>query len=32
MEAMGDGGRHRQSEKSDGRVVVKPEGGFDIKI
>ena len=28
----GKGGRRRNSKQADGRVVVKPEGGFDIKI
>lgn len=29
---QGDGGRHRKSRQEDGCVVIKPEGGFDIKI
>ena len=29
---QGDGGRRRNPKEADGRVVVKPEGGFDIKI
>ena len=29
---QGNGGRRRNSKQADGRVVVKPEGGFDIKI
>lgn len=29
---QGDGGSHRKSEKEDGHVVVKPEGGFDMKV
>lgn len=29
----GDGGKHRKKdEKSDGKVIVKKQGGFDIKI
>ena len=28
----GDGGRNRKKIKGDGRVVKKPEGGFDMKI
>ena len=29
---QGDGGKRRNPKQADGRVVVKPEGGFDIKI
>ena len=29
---FGDGGKKRRSPKGDGRVVSKPEGGFDMKI
>lgn len=29
---QGDGGGKRKSRHEDGRVVVKPEGGFDIKV
>lgn len=28
----GDGGKKRRGPKGDGRVVTKPEGGFDMKI
>lgn len=28
----GDGGRNRRRKNDEGRVVTKPEGGFDIKI
>ncbi|MDO4303097.1 MAG: hypothetical protein Q4D94_04225 [Bacillota bacterium] len=28
----GDGGRNRKKEEKDGRVVLKGQGGFDIKI
>lgn len=28
----GDGGRRRRKKEKDGRIVTKPEGGFDIKI
>lgn len=28
----GDGGKKRRAPKGDGKVVTKPEGGFDIKI
>ena len=31
-EYSGDGGRKRKKIQGDGRVVTKPEGGFDIKI
>lgn len=29
---QGDGGRNRKRQSEDGRVITKPEGGFDIKI
>lgn len=29
---QGDGGRNRKRESKDGRVITKPEGGFDIKV
>lgn len=29
---QGDGGRNRKKQSQDGRVITKPEGGFDIKI
>lgn len=29
---QGDGGRNRKLVESEGRVVKKPEGGFDIKV
>lgn len=29
---QGDGGRNRRHEESEGRVVKKPEGGFDMKV
>lgn len=28
----GDGGKNRKHSSEDGRVVAKPEGGFDMKI
>lgn len=31
-EYSGDGGKKRKKLKGDGRVITKPEGGFDIKI
>lgn len=31
-EYAGDGGKNRRKFKGDGRVVAKPEGGFDMKI
>lgn len=29
---QGDGGRNRKKQSPDGRVITKPEGGFDMKI
>ena len=29
---QGDGGRNRKKQSQDGRVITKPEGGFDMKI
>ena len=29
---QGDGGRNRKHVESDGRVVKKPEGGFDMRV
>lgn len=29
---QGDGGKRRNSDKNDGKVVKKYEGGFDIKV
>ena len=29
---QGDGGRNRKRQSQDGRVIKKPEGGFDMKI
>ncbi len=29
---FGDGGKKRRAPKGDGKVVSKPEGGFDMKI
>lgn len=29
---QGDGGRNRKRKSKDGRVITKPEGGFDIKV
>ena len=29
---QGDGGRNRKRKSEEGRVITKPEGGFDIKI
>lgn len=29
---QGDGGRNRKKQSEDGRVITKPEGGFDIKV
>ncbi len=29
---QGDGGRNKKKQTSEGRVITKPEGGFDIKI
>lgn len=29
---QGDGGRRRKHQNTDGKVIQKPEGGFDIKI
>ncbi len=29
---QGDGGRNRKRQSLDGRVIKKPEGGFDMKI
>ena len=29
---QGDGGRNRKRQTEDGRVITKPEGGFDIKV
>lgn len=29
---QGDGGRNRKHQSEDGRVITKPEGGFDIKV
>jgi len=31
-EYAGDGGKNRKKFRGDGRVVAKPEGGFDMKI
>jgi hypothetical protein len=31
-EYHGDGGLHRKKAKDEGRVVMKSEGGFDMKI
>lgn len=31
-EYAGDGGKRRKKLKGDGKVVKKPEGGFDMKI
>lgn len=29
---QGDGGRDRKRQSQDGRVITKPEGGFDMKV
>lgn len=29
---QGDGGRNRKRQSRDGRVITKPEGGFDMKV
>lgn len=29
---QGDGGKHRKQQQEDGKVITKPEGGFDIKV
>ena len=29
---QGDGGRNRKRQSQDGKVIKKPEGGFDMKI
>lgn len=29
---QGDGGRNRKRQSQDGRVITKPEGGFDMKV
>ena len=29
---QGDGGRNRKQVEPEGRVVKKPEGGFDMKV
>lgn len=29
---QGDGGKNRKKQSQEGRVITKPEGGFDMKI
>ena len=29
---QGDGGKNKKKKSQDGKVITKPEGGFDMKI